>query len=66
MKTFNYIATLAVSEQIFFTVDTQGIIESSRYIYIYIYIRSEATFIVYLFIIIYELHDTDNHNQAIT
>ena len=64
MKTFNYIATLAVSEQIFFTVDTQGIIESSRYIYIYI--RSEATFIVYLFIIIYELHDTDNHNQAIT
>ena len=64
MKTFNYIATLAVSEQIFFTVDTQGIIESSRYIYIYI--LSEATFIVYLFIIIYELNDTDNHNQAIT
>ena len=70
MKIFNYIATLAVNEQIFFTVDTQGMIESSRYIYIYIYIyiyfRSEATFIVYLFIIIYELHDTDNHNQAIT
>ena len=66
MKIFNYIATLAVNEQIFFTVDTQGMIESSRYIYIYIYFRSEATFIVYLFIIIYELHDTDNHNQAIT
>ena len=64
MKIFNYIATLAVNEQIFFTVDTQGMIESSRYIYIFF--RSEATFIVYLFIIIYELHDTDNHNQAIT
>ena len=65
MKNFNYIAPLAVNEQIFFTVDTQGMIESSRYIYIYIF-RSEATFIVYLFIIFYELHDTDNHNQEIT
>ena len=52
MKNFNYIAPLAVNEQIFFTVDTQGMIESSRYIYIYLFFRSEATFIVY------ELHDT--------
>ena len=51
MKIFNYIATLAVNEQIFFTVDTQGMIESSRYIYIYIFFRSEATFIVYLLLL---------------